>query len=99
MLLQYRVEHAVDEGAAVLGGVLLGELDGLVNDDLGRGDRIGQFPDGEAEKALRAMAEKGRLHVKKTREEAADALVERWKKGGVSRPEEHLIFCRVIASF
>lgn len=52
------------------------------------------FADGEAEKALRAMADKGRLHVRRSHDEAAQALLERWKTGGVRRPEEHLIFCQ-----
>jgi hypothetical protein len=49
VFFQDRVQDAVDEGGALLGGELLGELDGFVDDDLGGGEGVGELPDGEAD--------------------------------------------------
>ena len=49
--------------------------------------------DGRAEKALSIAAERGRIKIGDTREEAISLLVADWAKQGVRAPRENLIFC------
>ncbi len=46
---------------------------------------------GDAEKAMRAVAEEGKLFVGRDREQAVKRLVSDWAKGGVFAPKDHVM--------
>ena len=47
--------------------------------------------DGKADLALRSLAERGRVHVRATEQEAKEELVSRWQKQGVRNPAENQV--------
>ena len=60
-------------------------------------EAVKQIGRGEPAKALRAYEKAGRLTVSPTRDDAERKLIERWREGGVTNPQDNLILASTNA--
>ena len=60
-------------------------------------EAVKQIGRGEPAEALRAYEKAGRLTVSPTRDDAERKLIERWREGGVTNPQDNLILASTNA--